>query len=1157
MSLPVPIVVLALIALVLVVLASHPRGQEIVKRLRGRSPQAAASSSPRAAPPAAPWRRAWMERVPYQPILLAGLALLVVISFVLLPRGMFAPREQFLVLVAPFRDPNGTVSEAGRAAARELVAALAQSGNQIVADTVDQAPASTADALRRMGQDGADALIYGSITSGGTLDQESLTPTLVYRPAGMFAPAGWNGYLGRFAMPSAYLLSAQPINGKVVVPQLITALAQYGAGQFDPAFSTLGNLLDEYPALARPLPLALRGNMLWATGSYRQAADAYRSTGVMALPPGQPTEMALLANNLGAILQDVGDPGGADAAFAQTVTLLNNQNLPELRLNVARRLNEQRNFTQAIAALEPMLTAQSPTSVRLALIDAYLGKGDLPKAQQALARARDQPNLDAVATSSTWRDLVQKQLTADVDERKVRYELAGIAGAAQPLLWSFISGAGRNQSALRGPYGDVRTLAERTNEIARLWRRAGVSADVDGAPLTAQIANAQARLTDHESSVRQTLQAGVQLALADNGNQNDGAIASVLAIVSGRRGASQTAKNQLIDLLKLDPTNVNVQMLLGFAYLGENNPGDAQKSFEAADRLAKQQPEPVFGMAQVALFEQPDAPVSPAQREQAKLDLRESINRAADFYPGREQLATLAEQDSDWTTAITQRSWLAEHRGTTEDALALAAAFQKSGSGGFSQAERVLLPLANNGNVPALRQLSELYVAANDPLAAEATLARARQQAPTNGEIAYAYGQLLEQQGRAADARAQYVQAAQLAPNLAAAHVRMGQYYASEKQYPESAREYEAALKAGKQNADTLKAVGNVFLMVGENKRALDAYQSAVDLVPNDADAHTGLARAYLALNRQREATEQAQKAIELAGGNQAEAQVVLGDVLLAQGKIDDAVVQYTAARNSKPTATEPYLGLGRAEAARGNWNVAQSYFQQAITIDPQSAEAHTQNGAALLQIKNIPAARLEFDTALGIRSAYPQAIFGLAQVYAANGDYAAAHKQIDEALQQNPNYAEAFLLDGILYEQQAKPGEARNAYGRAIQSNREFAEAYYRRALLAISQGNLPDARPDLEAAIRKRDNFPEAHYWLGRTYLTDDKFSLAEKQFDAAIGQTNNNYPEALFYKAVAEERMGNLATAYTTYKSALERGANTPWAGEAQAAIERLGG
>lgn len=1160
------LVVLALAVLLLVVLARYPWArdyarqvpQQALRLIRRPAPSEKvtvvqdgesfeADFAPRAPlPPPAGARASRLPAISQRTLMLVGLALVLVLGIVLFPRSFFVPRDQFAVIVAPFASPAGQVDEAGRAAARELVAELQRQG--LAASAVSDAPASVADAETKMRQSGADAMLYGTLADGGTLDQPSLMPMLVYVPSGMYAPNAWGGYSGRFAMPHAYSLSAAPINGKVTLPPLLRALGAYGAGQYDSAYADLGTLLNDYPELAQPLPRAVRGNILWATGNMAAAADEYRRTGVLDMAPGQPSEMALLANNLGAILQD-GRAADAEQAFAQAEALLGPQDLAELRRNRAIAMLSQQRYADAAAELERVPLASMPVETEQSLIDAYLGAKRLDDAERTLQDADLKVRAEAQATTDQYHDLLSQRLRAGLAAQRARLTLSRSVGSNDQLLWELLTGQALSRSEVDGPHQQIADTIDQLADLARRWQGLAVSADVSGHVYQSQVANQQARLADAARFEQRKLLAALDLELDRERNGGEKAMDGLASFFSGQRATTTKIEREMGELFQQAPQDAEAGVLLGFSQLAAGKRDLARQTFEQVNGFAASRPEPVFGLAQAALD---------TDRQQAKAYLGEAISRDPLFYPAHSQLALLAEQDGDWQTAIAQRRWLAEQRGSTQDTLALAATLQRSGAGGYADAEQVLLPLANQNSLDALKQLSDLYIAAGNLSAAQSALERASTIAPNDAMVAYQLGLVCKQQGQSDLARQQFEHAVALDGSLPQARVELGQIYATNGDFDRAAKQYDVALRSGTHDAAALQEIGRVLLIAGEDTRAMDAYRKAAELSPSDPGPRQGMARVYLAQGDAKAAAREAERAAALPGGSTAPTFALLGDISLALGDPKGATEHFTQAQQAAPGTSEPLLGLGRAAAAGGSWDVAQGYFTQVMALDPQSAEAHFWDGEARLQARDIQAAKAAYEQALALRANYPEAYYGLAKTQAAGaGTLAESHASVAKAVALRRSYPEAYVLDGLVYEQEGDRDAARESYTKAIDFDRTSAEAYYRRALLLIGDGSLSQARGDLESAVRYRSNFAEAHYWLGRSYLADGQASRASQQLDLALAQAPaGSYPEAQYYQGVAREQQGDRANAYLAYKSALEQAAGSPWAAEAQAALDRLG-
>jgi tetratricopeptide (TPR) repeat protein len=1032
------------------------------------------------------------------------------------------PAGEFVVLVAPFQDSGGTTGQTGREIAAALAAELpTASGGRVLARALDAAPANENDALALLGREDADVLIWGQVTPGGMLDRPSLQPMLAYQPSGNSAPLGWEGYAGRFELPNALPIAGAPINGRVVLPGLLGALADYQAGDFDAAFNQLDALLRDYPDLAPALPRALRGNILWARGDYKNAAEEYRRA-LGGRPALAGPQAARLHVDLGAILQDAGDLSGAQNALNQAGAALAGGDLSALRYNLGLQALRAGDVANAATQLE---IARSPAllppgtpiaSHLLALAEAYRLGGAYQQAQNALTEATRQIPNAAQATTALLGNVTTSRLSAAIEEQSALLKIAQVAEARGPLLWEVEVADPIPLNVLTSAEGDLERSADNTRVAIQRWTRVSTTKDASGEPIGGQIAISHAQRAQAQLYVRQRWLAALNLERGQvTGQRKPRGLMSVWSIVAGDRTPVGQGRATLQELLAAQPSDVDTMVLLGRSYLLSDDSASAEKYYAQAAATDPRRPEPLYGQAQIAL------PNDPARGRQL---LSQAIALNGAYFPARERLAELAEgeQPPDWRTAIEQRQWLAENRPSAQQTLKLAETLRRSGSAGYARAESLLLPLANRNNIGALLALSRLYQDMGNVQGTRDVLDRAQRAAPRDAEVAYQYGQFLETQGDAAGAEAQYGRAIANAPAHVPSRLALGALYAARRDTARASQQYSAALEAGASNPAELRRIGEVLLAAGEHASAATAFQRGVEADPNDAQMHHDLARANLQLGKLSEAQREEQLALDLRGGQYPEALVGLGDIALARNDPGGAVAQYNSAIKLDAGSTAAYLGLGRAAAAAGNWAVAQAHFSDAVRSDPQSAEAHLWLAESLVRQSNPAGAIDEYARALAIKPNYPEAYFGLAQAQMAIGQYDLARKNLDSALVLRPSFAEALLLQGKLAEQQGDDAAAIQQYSAAIQSNGKLAEPSYRRALLYIRNDRLDEATSDLETAIDIQPNFPEAHYWLGRAYLAQGQPKAARPELQRAIEQRGGTYSEASFYLSVAEQQL-----------------------------------
>jgi len=1030
--------------------------------------------------------------------------------------------DQFVVLVAPFQNPDGTTSQTGSEIAASLASELPQaSGGRVVARTIAAPPADPNDALVILSHEDADVLVWGQVTLGGMLDRPSLQPIIAYQPSGGSAPTSWQGYAGRFSLPNALPLSATPINGLAVLPGLLGAIADYQNGHFDTAFNQLDSLLNNYPDLGSALPRALRGNILWARGAYPEAVGEYQRA-LASRPTLDGGQKARLYNNLGAILQDAGDESAAQAALNEASTALAGGDLSALRYNLGLQALHAGDAAGAASQLEvarspSLLPSGTPTApLLLALSEAYRLGGGYQQAQNTLNEVNRQIPVSGSATTPDLRAVTISQLAAAAEEQRALLEISSAAQARGPLQWELEAADQVPATVLANAEGALNRSSDETRVLIQGWTRVSTTKDASGEPISGQIAINHAQRAQAQLYARQRWLAAAELEQGEvTGERKPNGVMSFWSMIAGDQTPVGQGRSLLLELQKAQPSDVDTLTLLGSSYLLGGDLESAGKYYDQAAAADPKRPEPVYGQAQVVL---------PKDNVSARQLLSKAIALNGAYFPAREQLAEIAESDNvrDWPTAIEQRAWLAKNRPGDTQTLKLAETLRRSRPNNYAEVESLLLPLANRNNIGALLALSRLYQEMGNAQGARDALNRAQQAAPRNAEVAYQYGQFLEKLGDLDGAEVQYLRALSNTPGHVASHLALGGLYRKRNDTVRSRQQYSAALDAGASDPEQLKQIGNVLLEDSEYDPAATAFERATKVNNNDPELHHGLAIAYLRQGKFDDAQREEQLALDLRNGQYPEALVGLGDIALERGDPGEAVAQYNTALKLDNARTSAYLGLGRTSVAAGNWAVAQAHFSDAVRSNPNSPEAHFWLAESLEHQSTPNAAIGEYARAIALKPNYPEAYYGLAQAQMDVGQFDLARKNLDSALVLKPNYAEALLLGGKLYEQRGDDTAAIQSYSAAISANEKLAEPPYRRALLYIRQDQMDEAVRDLVSATDNQPNFPEAHYWLGRAYLAQGDPKAAQAEFKQAIDQRGGTYAEAGFYMGIAAQQL-----------------------------------
>jgi tetratricopeptide (TPR) repeat protein len=213
------------------------------------------------------------------------------------------------------------------------------------------------------------------------------------------------------------------------------------------------------------------------------------------------------------------------------------------------------------------------------------------------------------------------------------------------------------------------------------------------------------------------------------------------------------------------------------------------------------------------------------------------------------------------------------------------------------------------------------------------------------------------------------------------------------------------------------------------------------------------------------------------ANPNNIEATYWLGQVYLAQNKVDSANAVYSKALASNGNAPLVLVGMGEVELMQGKGQSARQRFDAAITA------SHGKKGNDPNVLNAVGRANVD---------AYTNA------TKAGDLDYAIA--KLNEAAQLAPNNPDIYVNLGNAYRKKGDGGNAVSNYRKATQVNPSYAVGFYRAAKLYQTQttwrggGNWEVVIDNLKSAIAADPKFAPA-------YLEMYNYDLLVKQdFNAA---------------------------------------------------------
>ncbi len=193
-----------------------------------------------------------------------------------------------------------------------------------------------------------------------------------------------------------------------------------------------------------------------------------------------------------------------------------------------------------------------------------------------------------------------------------------------------------------------------------------------------------------------------------------------------------------------------------------------------------------------------------------------------------------------------------------------------------------------------------------------------------------------------------------------------------------------------------------------------------------------------------------------------------VGDALLNQGRVDEAMSQFQEAIRINPNDAEAHYNLGIAFFKKSQTGEAISQYQEAIRIKPDYAEAHNNLGAALLNKVQTDDAVSHFQEAIRLKPDYAEAHYNLGVAFFNQGRTDNAVSRFREAIRLKPDYAEAHINLGVALLAQGQTNEAISQYHEAIRLKPDYAEAHYNLGVALLNQGQADGAISQFQEAIR-----------------------------------------------------------------------------------------
>ena len=310
----------------------------------------------------------------------------------------------------------------------------------------------------------------------------------------------------------------------------------------------------------------------------------------------------------------------------------------------------------------------------------------------------------------------------------------------------------------------------------------------------------------------------------------------------------------------------------------------------------------------------------------------------------------------------------------------------------------------------------------------------------------------------------------------------------------------------------------NNLIATGKIREGVKILEEYVEEVPDNVWARSCLGQAYLSMSRIGDAEKMFLRILEIGkkkpGAKPDPGQLVtLGRIYLRQRKFDEAKEQIELAMKLDPDLATAVAALGALAAARGDKEKAESYYRQAIEMDPGSTgpSVYVQLGYMFLNSLEREKAREAFSKAIELDKLNGAAHNGLGSILVAEDKLDEAMEEFEIAVRSLPNHPTLLAGLAMLYDKQHQAEKAKEFIERALAVNESCLPALNNQGLILKHAGDLEKAMASFNRALEVNPGFLPARQNLALCYvaLRDEEKAVAE--FTTVL-RYNRRVPQAL---------------------------------------------
>lgn len=276
-----------------------------------------------------------------------------------------------------------------------------------------------------------------------------------------------------------------------------------------------------------------------------------------------------------------------------------------------------------------------------------------------------------------------------------------------------------------------------------------------------------------------------------------------------------------------------------------------------------------------------------------------------------------------------------------------------------------------------------------------------------------------------------------------------------------------------------------------------------------------------------------------------------LGEYLLKQGRVDEALALLRRAEQLGPVGPAVHCNLGGVLKRQGQYDQAIHHYRRALEEAPDMVEARFNLASVLARKGNLGQAVLEFNKGLKTKPDDVHARLELTALLMQMGRHADAMREARTAVEQAPDSWQAHDLLGVSLARQRQLAPALTHLKRAVELAPDAAKAHHDLGVALKMTGRADEAASQYTKALELDPGYADAHYSMGVLLAQAGKTQASIRHFEAAV-RAQPNHVNALTALGLTLLRAGRPDEARTHLEQVLRLQPDHPQAQKALRAI-----